>query len=39
MTVFLFAWLVLLGSSYAVKRHAHLGVDLMVNMLRSNARK
>lgn len=39
MTVFLFAWLVLLGSSYAVKKHAHLGVDLVVNMLRAHARK
>ncbi|MDE0211849.1 MAG: TRAP transporter small permease [Boseongicola sp.] len=39
MTVFLFAWLVLLGSSYAVKRHAHLGVDLVINMLHGDARK
>ncbi len=39
MTVFLFAWLVLLGASYAVKKHAHLGVDLMVNMVHGNARK
>lgn len=38
MTVFLFAWLVLLGASYAVKKHAHLGVDLVVNMLPANAR-
>jgi len=27
LTVFLFAWMVLLGVSYAVKRNAHLGVD------------
>ena len=27
-TVFLFAWLVLLGASYCVKVHAHLGVDV-----------
>ncbi|NIZ14639.1 TRAP transporter small permease [Phaeobacter sp. HF9A] len=33
LTVFLFAWLVLLGASYAVKVHAHLGVDAVVNML------
>ncbi|WP_170765808.1 TRAP transporter small permease [Ruegeria lacuscaerulensis] len=39
MTVFLFAWLVLLGSSYAVKKHAHLGVDLVVNMVHGDARK
>jgi len=33
MTVFLFAWLVLLGASYAVKTRAHLGVDAILNML------
>lgn len=33
LTVFLFAWLVLLGASYAVKVHAHLGVDVILNML------
>ena len=32
-TVFLFAWLVLLGASYAVKHKLHLGVDSFVNML------
>ncbi len=32
MTVFLFAWLVLLGASYGVKQSAHLGVDLLVEM-------
>ena len=39
MTVFLFAWLVLLGAAYAVKKGAHLGVDLVVNMLDRGARK
>jgi C4-dicarboxylate transporter DctQ subunit len=39
-TVFLFAWLVLLGASYAVKIKAHLGVDAVINMLsRSGARR
>lgn len=38
-TVFLFAWLVLLGTSYAVKKHAHLGVDAIVNMLAPAARR
>ncbi|MCV6585674.1 MAG: TRAP transporter small permease, partial [Marinibacterium sp.] len=38
-TVFLFAWLVLLGASYAVKKHAHLGVDAIVNMLAPSARR
>lgn len=33
LTVFLFGWLVLLGASYAVKKGAHLGVDLIINML------
>ncbi len=32
-TVFLFAWLILVGSSYGVKKHAHLGVDVFTNML------
>lgn len=30
LTVFLFAWLVLLGASYAVKKTLHLGVDAVV---------
>lgn len=38
-TVFLFGWLVLLGASYAVKKRAHLGVDLIVNMLDKPARR
>lgn len=32
LTVFLFAWLVLLGASYAVKKTLHLGVDAIANM-------
>lgn len=32
LTVFLFAWLVLLGASYAVKKTMHLGVDAVLNM-------
>ncbi|MBQ4823653.1 TRAP transporter small permease [Leisingera sp. HS039] len=39
LTVFLFAWLVLLGASYAVKAHAHLGVDAILNMLAPGARR
>ena len=38
-TVFLFAWLVLLGASYAVKKNAHLGVDLIVELLPPGGRK
>jgi C4-dicarboxylate transporter DctQ subunit len=30
LTVFLFAWLVLLGMSYCVKHSAHLGVDVVI---------
>jgi C4-dicarboxylate transporter DctQ subunit len=39
LTVFLFAWLVLLGASYAVKVHAHLGVDAILNMVAPGPRK
>lgn len=38
-TVFLFAWLVLLGASYCVKINAHLGVDLLVMALPPGPRK
>jgi C4-dicarboxylate transporter DctQ subunit len=31
LTVFLFAWLVLMGASYAVKKHVHIGVDVVLN--------
>ena len=36
LTVFLFAWLVLIGASYAVKVRAHLGVDLIINSVSPN---
>ncbi len=38
-TVFLFAWLVLLGASYCVKIHAHLGVDVVLNAVSPAARR
>jgi C4-dicarboxylate transporter DctQ subunit len=38
-TVFLFAWLVLLGSSYCVKKNLHLGIDIVANMLPPSGRK
>ncbi|RKZ35968.1 MAG: TRAP transporter small permease [Gammaproteobacteria bacterium] len=38
-TVFLFAWLVLLGMSYGVKKHVHIGVDVVINMVSPAARK
>lgn len=39
VTVFLFAWLVLIGVSYCVKKNLHLGVDVLVNMLPAQARR
>lgn len=38
-TVFLFAWLVLIGVSYGIKKRFHIGVDVVVNMLPAGARK
>jgi C4-dicarboxylate transporter, DctQ subunit len=39
MTVYLFAWLVLLGASYGVKKHIHIGVDVVINMVSPVNRK
>ena len=39
VTVYLFAWLVLLGASYAVKKHIHIGVDVLVANVPPLARK
>lgn len=39
LTVFMFAWLVLLGASYAVKKSAHLGVDAIINLLSPPGRR
>ncbi|MFD2176046.1 TRAP transporter small permease [Veronia pacifica] len=30
LTVFIFAWLVLIGASYGVKKHFHIGVDVLL---------
>lgn len=38
-TVFLFGWMVLLGASYCVKKSAHLGVDVILELVRPTARK
>lgn len=38
-TVFLFAWLVLMGASYAVKHHVHIGVDIVINLVSAKTRK
>ena len=39
LTVFLFAWMVLLGASYAIKKNSHLGVDILINMLSPQKRR
>ena len=39
VTVFMFGWLVLLGASYAVKKHAHLGVDAILNIVSPPVRR
>ena len=39
LTVFLFAWLVLMGASYAVKKNVHIGVDVVINMASPGVRK
>lgn len=38
-TVFLFAWLVLMGASYAVKKHVHIGVDVIIQRVSPATRK
>lgn len=38
-TVFLFAWMVLLGASYCVKKSLHLGVDIVIAALSPSTRK
>ena len=39
VTVFLFAWLVLMGVSYGVKKHIHIGVDVVINLLPPTAKR
>jgi len=39
LTVFLFAWLVLMGASYAVKKHIHIGVDVVINAVSPATRR
>ncbi len=38
-TVFLFAWLVLIGASYGVKQTFHIGVDVVLVMVPKHVRK
>ena len=39
VTVFLFAWLVILGASYTLKKSAHLGVDVVLQIVSPSARR
>jgi C4-dicarboxylate transporter DctQ subunit len=38
-TEYLFAWLVLMGMSYGVKKHVHIGVDIVIQKLSPGTRK
>jgi C4-dicarboxylate transporter DctQ subunit len=38
-TVFLFAWLVLMGCSYGVHKQFHIGVDVVINAVSPGARR
>jgi C4-dicarboxylate transporter DctQ subunit len=37
--VYLFGWLIMIGISYAVRVHAHIGVDVIVKLLPPRARR
>lgn len=39
LTEYLFAWLVLMGMSYGVKKHVHIGVDVVISHLGKPAKK
>ena len=39
LTVFMFAWMVLVGASYGVKKHFHIGVDVVINIAPPPMRK
>ena len=39
LTTYLFAWMVLFGISYGVKKNAHLGVDAVVSLFGPKGRK
>lgn len=39
LTVFMFAWMVLVGASYGVKKHFHIGVDVIINLAPERLRK
>ncbi len=39
LTVYLFAWLVLMGMSYGVKKHVHIGVDVVIHAVSPAAKR
>lgn len=39
LTVFMFAWMVLVGASYGVKKHFHIGVDVVINLAPAGLKK
>lgn len=39
LTVFMFAWMILVGASYGVKKHFHIGVDVIINISPPGLRK
>ncbi len=39
LTTFLFAWLVLMGISYGIRVHAHIGVDALVKLFSPNGQR
>jgi C4-dicarboxylate transporter DctQ subunit len=39
LTVFMFAWMALVGASYGVKKHFHIGVDVVINAAPTGMRK
>jgi C4-dicarboxylate transporter DctQ subunit len=38
-TIYMFAWLILIGISYGVRVHAHIGIDFVVKVLPPRARR
>lgn len=39
LTIFMFAWLVILGSAYGIRIHAHIGVDAFVNLFSNSVQR
>lgn len=39
LTVYIFAWMVLVGASFGVKKHFHIGIDIIINIAPAKLRK